>query len=239
MRVIGIDTSTQATGLCCIRFDASGDFTVEGHRVIDQARTRAEAMLPSLSEMLSSAGLRLTDADAIAIAVGPGSFTGLRIGVTIAKTMAQFADKALYGVSTLEAMAFGHRTGRIICPIIDARADRIFSAAYLSADARPKLLIPEGLYYESDLEASLNKLTHEHPDAALCFIGAGMKRHESLICAFDGRCTRIEGAQGASPVLAAARIAALRHAEGDADDCFTLSPNYLRKSQAEMDRSRT
>ena len=100
--------------------------------------THSRTLLPMGEDMLKNAELTLGDVDLIAVAHGPGSFTGVRIGVSMVKGLAWAADKPCVGVSTLEAMAWhGLAAGGLICPVMDARRSQVYNALFRIEDGRP------------------------------------------------------------------------------------------------------
>ncbi|MDY3052186.1 MAG: tRNA (adenosine(37)-N6)-threonylcarbamoyltransferase complex dimerization subunit type 1 TsaB [Ndongobacter sp.] len=237
MRIIGIDTSTKATGVALY-----SENRLEGCTIVEQERTRAEELLPVLEEQLNAAGLEFDEINAIAVAVGPGSFTGLRIGVTIAKTLAQFSGKRLVGISTLRALSESGEdfdmAKMLRCPVIDARADRIFAACYSGVGAPVEELIPEGLYTERDFRTRVEELRSTRPEQGICWLGQGMERHRALLEGWSCPVKEATGAATHSPVAAVCRLAQERLSAGASDSPLDLAPNYLRKSQAEMDQGK-
>ena len=102
------------------------------------ALTHSRTLLPMAEDMLKNAELSIKDVDMIAVAHGPGSFTGIRIGVSTVKGLAWAADKPCVGVSTLEAMAWhGLGAGGYICPVMDARRSQVYNAIFRIEDGRP------------------------------------------------------------------------------------------------------
>lgn len=254
MRILGIDTSTKATGLCVFSFQEEREIPreeilnksfgqIEAIEIIIQERTRAEKMLPQMDQMLQELDLDFEqDIDAIAIGLGPGSFTGLRIGITVAKTLAQVSKKRLVGISNLLALSYGwEKKNHLIVPIVDARANRIYAAAYRQSEEEDrglKKLLDENLYYEEDLGPLLNRLVEDQGLSSIFFVGQGVHKHEKL---YDYLSVNYEIGQGdevKSAVAELCRLAGLRCQKGDFDSPLDIKPNYLRKSQAEMQRER-
>ena len=100
--------------------------------------THSRTLLPMAEDMLKNAELSLEDVDLFAVAHGPGSFTGVRIGVSTVKGLAWAADKPCVGVSTLEAMAWhGTAVGGLICPVMDARRSQVYNALFEIRDEKP------------------------------------------------------------------------------------------------------
>ena len=113
--------------------------------------THSKTLIPTINGLLDKAGISIRNVDLIAIDVGPGSFTGLRIGLSVAKGLAFAAEKPLVGVTSLDIMARGMPpTSRMICPLIDARKNEVYAALYkYNADgelerlSEPAVLKPE------------------------------------------------------------------------------------------------
>ena len=103
--------------------------------------THSRTLLPMAEDLLKNAGMRVQDVDLLAVAHGPGSFTGVRIGVSTVKGLAWAAEKPCVGVSTLEAMAWhGLAAGGFICPVMDARRQQVYNALFEIRDGRPARL---------------------------------------------------------------------------------------------------
>ena len=99
--------------------------------------THSRTLLPMAEDMLKNAELRLDDVDLFAVAHGPGSFTGVRIGVSTVKGLAWAADKPCVGVSTLEGLAWqGMAAGGLLCPVMDARRQQVYNAVFAVVDGK-------------------------------------------------------------------------------------------------------
>lgn len=124
--VIGIDTSGSVCSVAC----ADGDRLLCEFST-DHKKTHSEALVPMLDVMLDKCGLALEDADCIAVAKGPGSFTGLRIGAACAQGLGLAINKPVVGVSTLMALSYNLcYSSYLVCPIMDARRNEVYTAAY-------------------------------------------------------------------------------------------------------------
>ena len=122
MRVLAIDTSSSALGAAIA--DEQG---IIGEFGLHTGRQHSEALLPLLQSLLQAAGLSLADMDAFGVTIGPGSFTGLRIGLATVKAWAQALDKPVVAVSSLEALALtAAEAGMLVCPTLDARRDELY-----------------------------------------------------------------------------------------------------------------
>jgi len=138
--LVGFDTSMAPAVAAVVRDDGE-TFATEPpgpERLLGPARHSAE-LLPALAELLERAGRRWSDVESIAVGVGPGTFTGLRIGVATARGLAQALDIGLRPVSSLDAlaagMAEGAGDGRLLLPLIDARRNQVFAGLYRAAPA--------------------------------------------------------------------------------------------------------
>ena len=198
----------------------------------NNGQTHSRSIMPMIRDMFACCGKKLEDVDAIAVSVGPGSFTGLRIGIAAAKGLAWAGDKPCIAVSTLEAMAaqIAFAEG-IICCGMDARRGQIYNALFESEGGKPQRLTP-------DRAISLEELGNELKDekksiitigdgASLCYNHLKdngldvFKAPQNLI---------MQSAEGV--LLAAQRL----FEEGKTISCGELEPNYLRLSQAERER---
>lgn len=242
-RLIGADTSTRATGVAIAETGKPLRTTV-----VEQDRLRAEELLSVMDALCRESGLQAADADAFVVGIGPGSFTGLRIGVTMMKTMAQFTNRPILGVSTLQALAHAAHVqhhAHLFVPVIDARANRLFASVYRTEpDGSLQSILPEDLYTEEQLQNFLHREQElfekgQEEIPFICWAGAGIARHSALSDAFSSqKCVVLSDPAASSPIAAMMDIAAARFARGESDDVLRLVPNYQRKSQAELDRER-
>lgn len=192
------------------------------------ALTHSRTLLPMAEDMLKNAELSLKDVDLLAVAQGPGSFTGLRIGVSTVKGLAWAGDKPCVGVSTLEAMAWqGLAAGGLICPVMDARRSQVYNALFRIEGDAPERLSEDRPIALQDLAEELHVLG-EAPfllgDGAA--LAAEYLTQEGLPFRLAPENLRWQSAWGVA-------MAALGKEPGNAD---TLLPVYLRLSQAERER---
>ncbi|HZI91111.1 MAG TPA: tRNA (adenosine(37)-N6)-threonylcarbamoyltransferase complex dimerization subunit type 1 TsaB [Thermoleophilaceae bacterium] len=144
MNVLGIDTSTAASAACVLRSDGEA-FEVRPPVEALAARSAHSAeLMPAVADCLDRSGLGYSDLDAIAVGVGPGSFTGLRIGVATARALSHASGAELRPVSSLAALAMGIEE-RVRLPLIDARRGELFAALYEDGERhlRPFAAAPE------------------------------------------------------------------------------------------------
>ncbi len=243
MRILAIDTSSAASACGVFRWEKGKESPITGGQIeavniIDHDRSGAEEMISAIEKTLKKVGLDIGDIDAYAVITGPGSFTGIRIGLTMAKTMAQFSGKKLAGITSLEALAWGKEgESTLKVPVIDARGNRIYAACY-EGKWELKQVKEEGLYYEDDFIQDLNGLVREGDFEEVLFTGRGIESHPSILekAEFKYRIDRDE--YNISPIPSLLRMGALKIERGLEDSYLDIKANYLRKSQAELERDR-
>ena len=191
--------------------------------------THSRTLLPMVEDMLKNTEKKIADVDLIAVAHGPGSFTGIRIGVSTVKGLAWASDKKCVGVSTLEAMAWhGVSAGGLICPVMDARRSQVYNALFeTDGDGRPVRLTEDRAVSRAGLAGELKDY-----ECAPLLVGDGAKltydylTNEGIACRMAPANLLYQSAWGVG-------MAALGKEAGGADD---LLPVYLRLSQAERER---
>ena len=226
MIILTVDTSGPVCGVALTR---DGQIAYEAAAV--NKRTHSASLMPMVDEALRRSSLQLKDVDLFAAVVGPGSFTGVRIGVSTVKGMAHGAGKPCAGVNALEALAAGIAdTDMLVCPIQDARAGQVYGAAF-STGMPPKRLVEDmaaklDVYLDAALKAAKT-------GQKLCFVGDGVATYREAI----------QTALGDRAVFPAAHLSILRPSSAallasfaEPVDYLTLMPYYLRAPQAERAR---
>ena len=188
--------------------------------------THSRTLLPMVDDMLKNTENTIAGVDLIAVAHGPGSFTGIRIGVSTVKGLAWAADKMCVGVSTLEAMAWhGVSSGGLVCPVMDARRSQVYNALFEIKGGRPQRL-------REDRAIALEELAEEIRGKNAFLVGDGAEltykymQSSGIDCRIAPQNLLYQSAWGVG-------MAALDKTQGTADD---LLPVYLRLSQAERER---
>lgn len=228
MKVLGIDTSgyTNAVGVTDDE-RILADFTFE-------AKTDSlEKIVSNIDFALKRANLQLEDIQGFGIGLGPGSWTGIRVGVTVAKILAYSTNKPVAGVPTLEVLAYNARnTPAQICPIIYAGTkDTVYSAFYRTKN---DTVTRVGEYYVGDLKG-----LSERVKEPTVFIGAEAKAYCQLIGnALGSSGIDIEAIEDVPKGATAALLAAIRLKRGDSDDALSLEPLYLKESTARAFQSK-
>ncbi len=205
--ILALDTS----GAYCVLALAEDDGAVRAVCVFEGRRTLSRRLMGELDGLLTRSGLTLADVSAYAVGLGPGSFTGVRVGVTTAKMLALVADKPLVGIGTLDAYAAAWQTldgDAPIVPVLPSRKGEVYAAVYRGGELR------QGPFAES-VEA-IGKRLQAIPGAILC-----------------GDATRLSDwsgpalAQPWTPPEGLTRLAARRLGAWDTDDPLGLVPVYV------------
>ena len=137
MKILGLDSSGIVASVAVVEDD-----TMIAEYSVNYKKTHSQTLLPMLDEVAKMTELDLNTIDAIAVAGGPGSFTGLRIGSATAKGLGLALDKPLISVPTVEALAFNlYDVQGLICPIMDARRSQVYTGIYEFADGRFNILL--------------------------------------------------------------------------------------------------
>lgn len=218
--ILGIDSSAISAGCALVEGDK-----IVAEEYLNTRHTHSETLLPMISGMLKSAGAELFDVEKIAVSAGPGSFTGLRIGISTAKGLADAAHKPCIAVSTLEAVAYNFvQIDGVICACMDARCKQVYNALFKSENGVITRLCEDRAISAADLSAELASLNNK-----VIFAGDGAE----LIHEFTEERYTL-----APPVLRFQRGSGVCFAARNASEIApaALMPSYLRLSQAERER---
>lgn len=225
MKILAVDTSTRVGSAAILDGDS-----VVGEMAVAGGESHSRRMLPLLNMLLGAGRVSLEEIEGFAVGIGPGSFTGLRIGLAMAKGLAFSLGRPLVGVSSLEALAMnGWASSGDVCPMFDARKDEVYAALYrFSARGRLVRITKESVH-------SPARFLHGLDSRGVTFLGDGAHRYRRIISkAFRGR-AHIAPACLSYPRAANIGLLALRKiTEGRTDDIGALEPRYLRLSDAEM-----
>lgn len=192
-----------------------------------------ETLLPHVRDTLRMARVDLTDVDLFAVGLGPGSFTGLRIGVATAKGLALAGGQPLVGVCTLRTLARGMpAVGGLCCPLLDAYKGEVYGAAYSWGEAAE--LRTEIEPFHGRPEAVLDRLRTAAGDLPIWVAGDGVSRYAEVFERLPTQIRRAPGFCDAPRAACLAHEAALLHATRGPDDLAALEPMYLRASDARL-----
>ena len=230
MRILAIDTSGMAASAAVMNDD-----NLIGEWFIHHKKTHSQTLMPIIDQLLKAVELHPADIDLFAVSIGPGSFTGLRIGTAVIKGMAQALDKPVIGVPTLDGLAYNLPLYQgIICPIIDARRNNVYTSIYRFEESA---LVRQEDYLILEVDKLLEIVNAQKGTPV--FLGDGvLKYRDYIIKGVEGRADFAPGnllLQRASSIA----MAALERVKRDGPQTFAeLTPMYLRPSQAEREYKR-
>jgi tRNA threonylcarbamoyladenosine biosynthesis protein TsaB len=224
MITLAIDTATKTAGVALLQDDR---ILVE--YFFNLPVNHSETILPAVHQGLALAAIGIDGIDLFALTLGPGSFTGLRIGASTVKGLAVATGKPVVGVSTLEALAYnGIEYPGLICPMLDARKGEVYAALYRRNE--------EGfLDVVREEQATTPVQFLPDIDGQVLFLGDGLVESREFI-----RQRFCERAHFAPPNLQAIRASSValigrrKHGRGERLDVVSFVPRYLRRSEAEV-----
>ena len=228
MLTLAFETSAKAASVALME---NGKLLGESYQ--NTGLTHSQTLMVMAEDLLKQCGKTVSDVTAVAVAEGPGSFTGVRIGVAAAKGLAWGGELPCYGVSTLESMALtlGIYEGHI-CACMDARRNQVYNSIFYVNSGVMERVTEDRAIALSDLKTDL-----EHIDGPIFLVGDGSAlTYNTLKDTIDNLVLPPEHRmhQRASGVALAA---AKKVAAGDPGDAAAMVPNYLRLSQAERERN--
>ncbi len=206
---------------------------MDGDALIAESRlnvkvTHSERLMAEIDKTLAQSGLQIDDIDVFAVAIGPGSFTGLRVGLSTVKGLVYATGKRLVSVPTLEAFAWSVPFSRYdVCPLLDARKKEVYAGIFRWVDDGFVRIMSEKAIKIDALMSSISEST--------IFLGEGALIYKGSIESNLGDKAFFAGPQHMVPSPANAAYLGMKKAEaGEFEDPIALAPMYLRKSEAEM-----
>lgn len=227
MIILSIDSSTPVAGVAVLN-----EAQLLGEAMLNTKNTHSEKLLVLVDNLLKELHLTMQDITSVAVAQGPGSFTGLRIGMATAKGLAQGSGKKLIAIPTLDALA--HRmsgTCDLICPILHAKRDEVYTAIYQSGSGGKVERLSD--YQAVKPEILLADLAKQAKN--ICFLGDGVAVYQELLQQKLASRMWLAPLDRRWPSAAAiGTLARERALAGDYDDLFGCGLIYIRRSEAEI-----
>ncbi len=229
MKILGIDSSGLVASAAVL-----ADDTVVSEFTVNNKKTHSQTLLPMIDQVVKMSGIEKNEIDAVAVAAGPGSFTGLRIGSSTAKGIAYVLGKPVVSVPTLEGLAYRMAmTEHLICPMMDARRNQVYTGAYRIKEGKLEICIPQKAADILEILSEVNRLGEK-----VIFLGDGVPVqmdtiHREMIVPYEFAPAHLNRQSAA----AVAALGAIYYSEGKMENAMTHRPVYLRKSQAERERS--
>ncbi len=225
MMILGVESSAKAASAALCR-----DGVLIGQYFQNSSLTHSRTLLPMIEDLLKNLEISLLDIDLIAVSKGPGSFTGIRIGISAVKGLCWALDTPACGVSTMEAMAYNGLsapTGSLICCCMDARREQFYNALFEMREGKPHRLCPDRAISAHELAEEINNFEKD-----VFLVGDGSHLCYNILDNLKGNIVlapeplRYQSAWGVC-------MAAAHEKPQRADE---LLPVYLRLSQAERER---
>lgn len=224
MKILGIDTSTMAANVAVLEDDK-----LICEYTINTKKTHSQKLMPMIENMLKLSDLDIKEIDAIAICVGPGSFTGLRIGMATAKAMAHVNNIPLIGVNSLEILGANmDLCNRNICSILDAQRNQVYMNKYILKDYKITELEEISI---KPIDELLEEISSSNEDWVL--VGEAVYKYKEKI----EEVSNITIPSPANNITKASTLCFVARDKMLANDqvynCYNINPMYIRKSQAE------
>jgi len=224
--ILGIDTSTKFCNLGLIEDEnILIEYTINGLK-----KKHSSILLSAIKDLLKTMDLKMEKINGIAVSIGPGSFTGLRIGLGVAKGLSYACSLPLLGIPTLDAMAFPLKEiPYLICPILESKKDEIYDVVFQGGDSLHRVMD----YKCEDIQSLLVRLSPLKEE--IIFLGDGIKKYRDIIKEKIGKdALFIDSQINLSMAANVAFLGLNKLKKGEEDDISILTPFYLRKSEAEI-----
>lgn len=226
MNILAVDTSANVAAAALV---SGGKLLAES--MLNNKTTHSEKLMPMIDFVLKNSGMDITDIDLFAVANGPGSFTGLRIGVSTVKGLAHAVNKPIVGISTLAGLAYNlFETDGLISPIMDARRSQVYNAVYKwEKGVFREIAPPRAIALDDCIKEFEN-------EKKVYFLGDGVPVHKEAIKEKMGdRAVFVPENNLNQRASSLAVLAEKKAALSETDDYNSLMPFYLRKPQAERE----
>ncbi len=224
MKILGIDTSTMAANIAVLEDDK-----LICEYTINTKKTHSQKLMPMIENMLKLSDIEIKEIDAIGICVGPGSFTGLRIGMATAKAMAHVNNIHLIGVNSLEILGANMDLfDKKICSILDAQRNQVYTCKYIFEENKIKELEEISIMPIDDLLEELSATNEEW-----VILGEAVYKYKEKIEAMSNINipSPVNNITKASSLCVVAKDKYEQNI--DVHNCYDINPMYIRKSQAE------
>ena len=219
MNILAIDTASFPASAAIL-----SDGSIVGESVIRNKRKHSQNIMVMVERLFEDTGLSVGDMDVFAVTTGPGSFTGLRIGIATVRAFSQACGKDCVGVNTLEALAYNFvMSGRLVVPMLDARRDEVFAAAYMSGTE--EVMAPCVMKVDECIE--------KFGAGGVIYTGDGAVKNAEYIKERGGAVAPASHSEVRA--AAAAALAETKAERGETSGYGGIRPLYLRRSQAERE----
>lgn len=228
MKIIAIDSSGLVASVAVLE-----DESMIAEYTVNYKITHSQTLLPMLEDVCKMIELDLETIDAIAVAKGPGSFTGLRIGSATAKGLGLALNKPIVGVPTVDALSYNlWGSDKLICPIMDARRNQVYTGLYEFIGNTHKVIMPQDACDIMDIINRINELSRP-----VVFLGDGVPVYKNVIADNAKVAVSFAPAHMSRQRAGALGVLAFNYIkDGIIETAAEHKPDYLRLSQAERER---
>jgi len=228
--ILVIDSATPAAGVALVDEDR-----VIIEDFINYKKTHSETLMPTVNRVMKQCDYSIQDIDALAVTAGPGSFTGLRIGMATVKGMSLASGKPVVAVSTLDTLACNiSGSNALVCTALDARKNELYCGFYDAAETLPVRLKEPRACSPQDFLADALKLADTRQKEKLIILGDGYYTYSDYFKQeLKDRLLPVPGHLMLPRAAAAGMLAVQKAKQGDYEDVFQLRPVYIRLSEAE------
>lgn len=223
MKILGVETATTTGSVAVV-----GDAGVIAEYTLNIELTHSERLMSTVDRVLSDTGIRVADIDAFAVSIGPGSFTGLRIGLAAVKGLALVTNKPVVPVPTLKALAWNlPHAAWPVCPLLDARKNEVYTAIYRFGESGIEQLMEESVLPLRGLAERITERT--------LFTGEGTRLfRDDIRSLFGGRAVFAPASASVPSAASVAEIGLMLLKAGERAEPDSLTPLYLRRPEAEI-----
>lgn len=229
MRILAVDTSSKNCSVAIVEVYENKNYNIIAFENSDDEKTHSQKLMPIVDKVFKEHNLTLKDMDLLACCVGPGSFTGIRIGIATMKAFADVTNIKTVSVTSLESLSYNIEEDGIIIPIIDCKNNNVYSAIF-SKENNTYKQIGKNISDNIDNAIRLYKANVENKN--ITFVGDGSILYKDLLTSKLSN-KLIFSNKNTQSSISLAKCAYDKYLEGLYGDSNNLSPLYLRKSQAE------
>ena len=232
MKILAIDTSSSICSVCITE-----DEKLLYKKELEDSKTHSQKLMPMIDTVLKNTKLRLEDMDLLACCIGPGSFTGIRIGIATIKAFADSLQIPVVGINSLESLAcnveasYFNEEEHYICSLIDAKNENVYYGLFQDSKDHKKGHIPASKLEAKTITEVIEEL--KKLDKPVILVGDGASHYQYRIQETIKKCSFVTDAFHRQTSVSIARCAFYYYQDGHYGDSNTLVPLYLRKSQAE------
>lgn len=235
MKILAVDTSSKNCSIAIVEASENNNYNIIISKNNDDEKTHSQKLMPMIDDMLKKSSLTLDDIDLLACCLGPGSFTGIRIGIATIKAFADVKNIPTVGVTSLESLAYNVCENSLVFPIIDCKNQNVYSALFLH-EANTYCQIGDNIAENINIVLdNFSGLCKDSKMNTITFVGDGSILYKDLIQEkfATSNLNLMFSQDNIQSSISLAKCAYDKYLKGFYGDSNFISPLYLRKSQAE------